>query len=607
LTNAALYDFNLFIIMWTCLVLFLTLIAPNVMILINPAHGISWNALHSSLVAAVSIPIFIFVQKKIQNQKDRSDYRLLILYSIGLLIGHGSFLICSFLVESQRFVIEIISEFSFLLSRFFLLCFMWRRIFRNPINCLNLRFIVLISGIHTYINVTYYLIPLFLNSQFPLFYWVNSSLYSIVSVLCFSIAVTASARVNRWVDHWFLQTVVFLEIVDLAIRYQSAQIEYYRYHWAYSLWTFGIGGILAVGILNKKPGQLLSENAFISSYNSSRVKTALVSGLWAIIAISGVLVLLQTPVNDAFNLTKILILAYIIWLLSNIRSILETKDFVKVNKQILEAIGKLNTNGLIAPISNRTSLLETDELIDGFNNLVLTQSEKSEQVLHDLGSPLLTLKSIEQLHSLPSEARAILQGLSDRIQGIIQTLPRKQRKQRKQTPVNEVITNDDIPSPKPLVTLVDSIVIEKRTQYRHIAGLRFVWNPDDSHYVVFYKEQVIELQRILSNLIDNAVHAIEAISNFGTVSIQVTGGSGVVQIQIKDTGKGIPPENLPRVWDRGFTLGKRNGSGFGLSHVGSTLISWGGSHSIQSEVGKGTVVTLQIPNKIQLNQTYIID
>ena len=68
-----------------------------------------------------------------------------------------------------------------------------------------------------------------------------------------------------------------------------------------------------------------------------------------------------------------------------------------------------------------------------------------------------------------------------------------------------------------------------------------------------------------------------------------------ILIQTRDNGKGIPPDILTKLGNRGETHGKAGGSGLGLYHARTTVESWGGRLRIESEVGKGTTVLVTLP------------
>jgi signal transduction histidine kinase len=69
-----------------------------------------------------------------------------------------------------------------------------------------------------------------------------------------------------------------------------------------------------------------------------------------------------------------------------------------------------------------------------------------------------------------------------------------------------------------------------------------------------------------------------------------------VEIIIRDTGKGIPAELVKEIWEPFKTFGKPNGTGLGLDIVHQIIKSHEGSISVSSEVGKGTVFAIRLPD-----------
>jgi two-component system heavy metal sensor histidine kinase CusS len=104
-------------------------------------------------------------------------------------------------------------------------------------------------------------------------------------------------------------------------------------------------------------------------------------------------------------------------------------------------------------------------------------------------------------------------------------------------------------------------------------------------------------QRAAGNLVENA---LAHTSSGGTVTLSATRENGKVQVEVADTGCGIPPEHLPHVFDRLYRVDRSRtaatgGSGLGLAIVKSIAELHGGTASIASEPGKGTRVTLVFP------------
>jgi chemotaxis family two-component system sensor kinase Cph1 len=112
-----------------------------------------------------------------------------------------------------------------------------------------------------------------------------------------------------------------------------------------------------------------------------------------------------------------------------------------------------------------------------------------------------------------------------------------------------------------------------------------------------WKIDLTMMTRVLTNLISNA---IQAMPQGGKLTIASTRTKGEVVLTIKDTGMGISPEIIPKLFEPLFTT-KAKGMGFGLV-VGKRLLeAQGGNLSINSEIDKGTVVVIRMPYEENLN------
>src|SRR5437667_1120516 len=103
-------------------------------------------------------------------------------------------------------------------------------------------------------------------------------------------------------------------------------------------------------------------------------------------------------------------------------------------------------------------------------------------------------------------------------------------------------------------------------------------------------------QRALGNLLDNALRFTP---ENGSIQITLSKYDVDVEVVVSGNGCGIAPEHLPRVFDRFYRAESSRGSdgaGLGLALVKSIVDLHGGSAKIQSEVGRGTTLTLSFPN-----------
>jgi two-component system, NtrC family, sensor kinase len=102
-----------------------------------------------------------------------------------------------------------------------------------------------------------------------------------------------------------------------------------------------------------------------------------------------------------------------------------------------------------------------------------------------------------------------------------------------------------------------------------------------------------KLQQVFLNLVLNARDAMEG---GGTLAIHSWSEGDTVRVDVSDTGQGIAPEHLARIYDPFFTTKQgRKGTGLGLSVTYGIVQEHGGSIDVQSEPGAGTLFHLEFP------------
>lgn len=102
-----------------------------------------------------------------------------------------------------------------------------------------------------------------------------------------------------------------------------------------------------------------------------------------------------------------------------------------------------------------------------------------------------------------------------------------------------------------------------------------------------------ELNQVIMNILMNAGQAME---EFGEIVVKSGVKDGVVHLSISDTGSGIDEENLSKLFDPFFTTkAVGEGTGLGLSISYGIITDHGGTIIVDSEVGKGTTFTIQLP------------
>jgi signal transduction histidine kinase len=102
--------------------------------------------------------------------------------------------------------------------------------------------------------------------------------------------------------------------------------------------------------------------------------------------------------------------------------------------------------------------------------------------------------------------------------------------------------------------------------------------------------------QILLNLVRNAKQSChEAGGANQQLTLRVTNGGDRVRVTVSDNGVGISPENLARIFSRGFTT-KHDGHGFGLHSAAVAARAMAGELRVHSDgVGRGATFTLELP------------
>jgi two-component system NtrC family sensor kinase len=130
--------------------------------------------------------------------------------------------------------------------------------------------------------------------------------------------------------------------------------------------------------------------------------------------------------------------------------------------------------------------------------------------------------------------------------------------------------------------------MEKEVSYRNITV-----NTHVEEDLPVIKTDRGQLQQVFLNIINNA---IEELDDGGEIDILIGRvEDGAVGVTVSDNGRGIPQENLKHIFEPFFTTKKEYGTGLGLSITYGIVDKLGGKISVDSEVGKGTSLTVVFP------------
>jgi signal transduction histidine kinase len=223
------------------------------------------------------------------------------------------------------------------------------------------------------------------------------------------------------------------------------------------------------------------------------------------------------------------------------------------------------------------------------NKLLANYKTKEEiaqlatQLSHDIQSPISALTTSLLKEGEWSESRKNLAiNAMNRIKNITEDLLKKYRSQKHvELPVEE----------QELLQLISTVIEEKKLNLPTNIDLSFSHHLHEN--IVMNCKKGSELQRIISNLLNNSIDAIQSKTN-SKIQLDLRQiGLHQIQIVITDNGCGIPPHILKEIGQRGFSYGKSNGNGLGLFHAKDIMKAWNGSFDIQSQENKGTIISLR--------------
>jgi len=120
---------------------------------------------------------------------------------------------------------------------------------------------------------------------------------------------------------------------------------------------------------------------------------------------------------------------------------------------------------------------------------------------------------------------------------------------------------------------------------------------DDHHHKIMVWADWQRITQVMTNLISNAINYTP---EEGEVSIRFDTGKKNVATYVSDTGEGIPPQHLSRIFERFYRVDKsrsrvKGGTGLGLAIVKHILEGHGSRAEVESKMGKGSVFSFKLP------------
>ncbi|MEZ4749338.1 MAG: HAMP domain-containing sensor histidine kinase [Bdellovibrionota bacterium] len=213
-------------------------------------------------------------------------------------------------------------------------------------------------------------------------------------------------------------------------------------------------------------------------------------------------------------------------------------------------------------------------------------AQAADEVLHDLRGPSNALKELLPLlmESRDPELLLVAKSRVARIEAITDSLAERKRANDSLLPSSTKTRRENVE----IRALIAAQMSESAIRYKKVS---FELESKGTYVVAGDRTK---LERVFSNLLSNAAESL-ADKDKKQVLVSIDSREGKVELSISDTGIGIPAQVLPRIFERGFTHGKKDGNGIGLAYVKEAIADLGGKISIASELGRGTTVRLQFP------------
>jgi signal transduction histidine kinase len=245
---------------------------------------------------------------------------------------------------------------------------------------------------------------------------------------------------------------------------------------------------------------------------------------------------------------------------------------------------------------------EVQELTRAFNAMIgrvqsgrRSQREFVANVSHELKTPLTSVQGF---------AQAILDGTAD-------TPDRREQ-------AAQVIYDEAGRMHRMVLDLLDLARLEAGTAELHLAALdvsallagvaeKFKPLAEAAHVDVRLEPpeglpalvaDADRLEQVFTNLVDNALKFSTA---GGRITLRAREGGAEMQFEVEDTGRGIPPEAIGRVFDRFYQAdearagGAMHGAGLGLAIVQEIVQAHGGKINVRSQVGRGSTISFSLP------------
>jgi signal transduction histidine kinase len=242
------------------------------------------------------------------------------------------------------------------------------------------------------------------------------------------------------------------------------------------------------------------------------------------------------------------------------------------------------------------TLRDLEQERDAVSQLLVSRRQLVASVSHELRTPVATVRAtLESVLDRQQTALApalrhdleVMQGEIERLQRLIDDLFALSQAETGQLAL-DLGRVDILPLVQRIVDAVAPLAWEA-SRVQVVAELSEIIPPA--------RVDPSRLEQVLANLLRNGVRHTPP---GGIVAVMAATEGDWVRVDVRDTGEGIPPQELPHIWERFFRgeqarAEDRRGAGLGLALVKELTEAMGGNVAVESTLGKGSSFTVRVP------------